>query len=123
MSTRDYFSTSQQPYSGLWHKYRPALLKLMIASEAGAQEYKLYFHEFVAINQKQKDFTFTLHVSKGKAVNNIKTMVVAGDLLQTLLTSKRAVELMQENTFEISMNKKFLLQVKRLEPKTEAEPA
>ena len=60
-------------YASLWSKYRPVILQLMMAAGNEPQQYKLSAHEFKAIGQREKTgFSFTLEVSDGKAVNNIK---------------------------------------------------
>ena len=103
------------PYSTLWNKYRPVILQLMSAAvENGPQQYKLFAHEFKAVGQKEKSgFSFVLEASQGRAVNNIKTSTVAKNLLQVLQQSKRASELMNEATYELSMDKQFVLHVSR----------
>lgn len=105
------------PYSTLWNKYRPVILQLMsAAAEHGPQQYKLFSHEFKAVGQKEKSgFSFVLEASQGRAVNNIKTSTVAKNLLQVLQQSKRASELMNEATYELSMDKQFMLHVTRKE--------
>lgn len=103
-----------QIYSGLWSKYRPAILKLMLDASAGPQAYKLFPHEFRGLNPKEKGgYGFSLVVSKGKALNNISTSVVAKDLLTVLQMSGKALELMNENAYEITMDKQFMLRINR----------
>ena len=106
---------TNEQYVSLWNKYRPVLLKLMVASEVEPQQYKFFLHEFKSLNQRQKDFSFTLRVFKGKAVNNIKASPVAGDLLNILNTSRKASELMDECEYEFAMDKQLLLRVNRFE--------
>lgn len=105
------------PYSSLWNKYRPVILQLMSSAvEKGPQQYKLFAHEFKAIGQREKSgFTFTLEVSNGKALNNIKTSTVAKNLLHVLQQSKRATELMNEAPYALNMDKHFVLHVVRKE--------
>jgi hypothetical protein len=108
------------PYSPLWNKYRPMIIKLMSAAAQQPQEYKLYGHEFKAMGQKVKSgYSFVLEAAKGKAVNNIKGSVVAHDLLQILQQSAKAMELMQEATYELSLDKNFVFKVSRKVPSTE----
>src|SRR5690606_34726642 len=96
-------------YGHLWNKYRPVLLKLMIAAADKPQDYRLYPHEFQSLNPRQKGgFTFTLEARGGKALNNIRKSPVAIDLLQVLQQSPRAVELMEEATYELSLDKNFI---------------
>lgn len=107
-------------YSYLWNKYRPVILQLMSASSSEPQEYKLFPHEFQSLNPRQKGgYAFTLEASRGKALNDIRKSPVALDLLQTLQQSRRAVELMEEATFELSLDKNFVLHVNRKEEKVE----
>jgi hypothetical protein len=102
------------PYSPLWNKYRPMILKLMAAAEQEPQQYQLYSHEFKAMGQKVKSgYSFVLQASKGKAINNIKASVVAIDLLQILQTSAKAMDLMKEATYELSLDKNFVFKVSR----------
>ena len=104
-------------YFSLWNKYRPVILQLMSASANEPQKYKLFAHEFRALSQKEKlSYSFTLEAAHGKALNNIKTSPVAQSLLQILQQSGRASQLMSEATYELSMDKHFVLHVSRKEP-------
>ncbi len=100
-----------KPYAPVWNKYRPALLKLMVESANEPQEYKLYSHEFKAMNPKEKGFSFTLQVFQGKALNNIRKSPIAQDLLGILEQSKKASELMSVNSYEFTLDKQFVLRV------------
>jgi hypothetical protein len=105
------------PYSPLWNKYRPVIIKLMSAAEHEPQQYKLYGHEFKAMGQKVKSgYSFVLEAANGKAVNNIKGSIVAHDLLQILQQSTKAMQLMKEATYELSLDKNFLFKVSRKTP-------
>jgi hypothetical protein len=110
-------------YTPLWNKYRPAILQLMVSSAEGPQEYKLFGHEFLSANPKERGtFTFTLQAHRGKATNNIKKSVIAQDLLSVLETSKKALELMDSGTYEFRLDKKFILHIEKLEVKTIGAP-
>ena len=103
-------------YVSLWNKYRPMILQLMSAASQGPQQYKLFPHEFKSVGEKAKlTYTFTLEASKGKALNNIKTSAAARDLLQVLQQSKRAMQLMNESTFVLNLDKHFVFHVTRKE--------
>jgi hypothetical protein len=105
-----------QMYSGLWSKYRPAILKLMRDSGTGPQSYKLSAHEFRGLNPKAKGgYAFAMTVSKGKALTNIRASEVAKDLLGVLQMSGKAVEFMNESEYEVSMDKQFVLTINRKE--------
>lgn len=110
------YTDNKESYVYLWSKYRPVLLKLMSAAAIEPQDYRLYAHEFQSLNPRQKGgYTFTLEARGGKAINNIRKSPVAMDLLQVLQLSPRAVELMEEATYELSMDKNFILHVNRKE--------
>ena len=99
-------------YASLWSKYRPVILQLMMAAGNEPQQYKLSAHEFKAIGQREKTgFSFTLEVSDGKAVNNIKGSNVARDLLRVLQQSQKASQLTKEGVYEVKMDKQFVLHV------------
>jgi hypothetical protein len=105
---------SNRFYTALWNKYRPAILQLMVASAEEPQHYKLYGHEFKALNPKEKNgYAFTLQAHRGKAVNNIKNSGMAQDLLEVLEVSKKASELMDKDTYEFTLDKQFMLHVTR----------
>jgi hypothetical protein len=89
----------------------------MSAAEQEPQQYKLYGHEFKAMGQKVKSgYSFVLEAANGKAVNNIKGSIIAHDLLQILQQSTKAMQLMKEATYELSLDKNFLLKVVRKTP-------
>lgn len=78
-------------YTPLWTKYRPAIIQLMVASDQEPQHYKLYEHEFLAMNPKERSgIAFTLQAHRGKALNNIKKWDIARDLLDVLSMSKKS---------------------------------
>jgi len=119
MGPKFYSSDNLHLYTSLWKKYRPALLHLMVKSSKGPQKYKLYDHEFKALNPKEKGYSFTLKAYQGKAVNDIRKSIVAKDLLQVLEMSDKASELMKEDIFEFVLDKQFTLHVTREEPEQE----
>lgn len=101
-------------YGHVWSKYRPVILKMMIASEGLPQEYKFSSHEFKSANQKEKgSFAFTLHAFQGKAVNNIKSSEIAQSLMNVLQQSRKATELMEQETYEFVLDKQFILHIKK----------
>lgn len=99
-------------YAPIWNKYRPAILKLMLAAAEKPQQYKFTEHEFRAMDDKKKGgFGFNLHVSKSKAVNNIRDSEIAQDLLYMLSNSPKGSELLQNHDYELSMDKHFVLHI------------
>ena len=100
-------------YVWIWEKYRPVILKLMMASsEENPQEYKLSKHEFADENNKRSSgYSFELRVNHGKRESDIKKSLTAQDLLYVLKSSEKAKELMENNLFEFKMDKSFVLSV------------
>lgn len=102
-------------FTPVWNKYRPAILKMMVDSLESPQEYKLSAHEFKAMNTRLKSgFNFTLQVSKGKAINNIRDSVIARELLEVLQLSRKASELTDEAPYQFELDKHFVLRITKL---------
>ena len=102
------------PFTPLWHKYRPVILKLMTDAANEPQQYQLFTHEFKALSKKDKvSFSFLLQAHNGKALNNIKTSQVAMDLLYVLQQSKTALQLLSEATYEFSLDKSFVFHINK----------
>ncbi len=109
-------------YVLLWNKYKPVLLKLMRDAAEAPQEYQFIAHEFRDLNPKERGgHAFTLEAYKRRAQNNIKMSVVAQDLLEILLKSNTAYELLEEAMYEFKMDKQFMLTVTRHEVETAEE--
>jgi hypothetical protein len=110
-------------YAPLWNKYRPAILKMMLAAASEPQQYELSSHEVLGHDTKKKGpVGFTLQISKRKAVNNIKNSEIAQDLLNTLQLSKRGSELIDKNDYSIVLDKQFKLHISQISPQnTESE--
>ena len=109
-----YFETSRTPYSYVWHKYRPVILRLMIKAEDGPQEYRFSDHEFRRIFPKNRNsLAFILYIHRSKAVNNIKTSALAHALLEILKESQTAIRLTENSTFELMLDEKFVLHVRK----------
>lgn len=116
MEPKFFSSFASQVYVSLWSKYRPAILKLMVASEDSPQEYGLSAHEFKALNPKDRNgYSFTLKAYQGKALNNIQQSTNARDLLYMLSLSRKASELLDAGTYEFTLTKQFKLQVTKLQ--------
>lgn len=111
-----YYSDTSQ-YAHLWSKYRPALLKLMVDSKKGPQQYKFSNHEFkVAHPTERGGYAFKLRVFNSKSVNDIRKSSVAKDLLRILQSSNKATELTEQSVYEFAMDKDFLLSIHQEEP-------
>jgi hypothetical protein len=107
-------------YAPLWNKYRPAILKMMLAAAYEPQQYKLMQHEIQSMDEKKKTgFGFNLVVSGSKATNNIKDSEIAQDLLNMLLLSRKGAELVDVHSYEIMLDKKFILHVSQVNKERE----
>ena len=110
------YPTNNKLYILLWNKYKPVLIKLMRDAANGPQEYQFISHEFRDLNPKERGgHAFKLEAYKRRAQNDIKMTVVAQDLMEILLKSNTAYELMEEAMYEFTMNKEFKLTVTRHE--------
>jgi hypothetical protein len=107
-------------YAPLWNKYRPAILKMMLAAAYEPQQYKLMQHEIQSMDEKKKTaFGFNLLISGSKATNNIKDSEIAQDLLNMLLLSRKGAELVDVHSYEIMLDKKFILHVSQINKERE----
>ncbi|HEY3429646.1 MAG TPA: hypothetical protein VGK39_03145 [Cyclobacteriaceae bacterium] len=110
-------SITFRKYAPLWNKYRPAILKMMLAAAYEPQQYKLMQHEIQAMDEKKKTgFGFNLFISGSKATNNIKDSEIAQDLLNMLLLSRKGAELVDVHSYEIMLDKKFVLHINQVSP-------
>jgi len=109
-----FYDKQDHVYSILWNKYRPSILRMMIAANDAPQQYKFYSHEFKALKGTAKSFAFALQVSNGKGVNPTKVPAIAKDLLAVLQYSRTATEMMETQSYEFKLDRDFLLHVSRL---------
>jgi hypothetical protein len=108
---------SARKYSPLWNKYRPAILKMMLAAADVPQLYTLMQHEVVSLDTKKKrGFDFILRVTNGKATNNIRESEIAQDLLNMLQQSPKGIELLRAHSYEITLDRQFKLHVTQEKP-------
>jgi hypothetical protein len=84
--------------------------------QKGIQNYKLYKHEFEKVNPRKKTgLSFSMKVHQGRPVDQVKISDTARDLLVVLQHSETAMELMEEHTFKIELDKDFHLSIKEEE--------
>lgn len=103
--------TFTSPFSSLWNKYRPAVVKMMTEAVNGPQTYKLFPHEVKALDQKARTFKFTLRVENSKPAATPKDSVIGSDLFYALTLSNKAKELMQQHVYEFTLDRDFTLSV------------
>jgi hypothetical protein len=101
-------------YAPVWHKYRPAILKMMVDSSAEPQQYQLSDHEFKALNPKQKGgYSFSLKVANSKATSGLKDSIVAQDLWEVLKLSPKGSTLISDGGYEFTMDRNFVLHISK----------
>jgi hypothetical protein len=98
MSSYINYLASDKAHGYFWEKYRPAILKLMVSSAEGSQEYKFSGHEVKAAS---------------KAINDIRSSAIAKDLLRVLQQSGKAAELSGLAEYEFRFDKHFVLHVSK----------
>ncbi len=99
-------------YIPIWQKYKPVILSLMIAAEKEPQEYKMSSHEFRDINLKKKTgYSFSMRVYQNKSITEIKTSLLAKDLLSVLQNSNKATELLATSIYEFELDKGYILHI------------
>jgi hypothetical protein len=105
---------TQAPYGYIWHKYRPVILQLMLNAGEAPQQYAFSEHEFQrAFPKNRKNLAFILFIHRLKALNNIKTSPLAYALVEILKESKTAAALTEHSTYEIMLDQKFILHVRK----------
>jgi hypothetical protein len=120
MNSRTFFGEPAQVYGPHWNKYRPSILKLMLAAPEGPQQYQFYNHEFKALKSTEKSFAFELLVTNGKANNASKLPTIAKDLLSILQFSRKATELMTGKAFTFKLDRNFVFHVSQQPLNSEA---
>ena len=107
----NYYTTAHK-YTYIWNKYRPAILKFMVDSSDGAQEYKFSKHEFHSAYANEKGgHSFTLRIHLGKSITDIRKSDIAKDLLLILQRSEKAMELSQDAIYDFTLDKQFMLHI------------
>jgi hypothetical protein len=107
-------NTSETPYIHIWNKYRPVILRLMVDACGTAQHYEFSSHEFTRVFPKNRaGLRFILYFHRSSALNNIKTSLLAKDLLGILRESHTAVKLGENSTYEFILDGNFVLHVRK----------
>ena len=92
----------------------------MIDAEKQAQGYHFSDHGLKAAHPTQTGgYGFVLRLFGDKAVNDIRTSIIAKDLLSVLQGSETAMGLTESWLYEFEMDRNHVLHVKREEPPVE----
>ena len=116
MNSSGYFGNQVNGFTTFWSKYRPSILKMMMAAETEPQQYRFYSHELKGLNSNAKSFSFALQVVDKKISNSFKAPVIAKELYTMLQYSRKATELLDINNYEFKLDSKFLFHVTKLTP-------
>ncbi len=103
------------PFTPLWKKYKPVVLKLMKDAGEEPQTYQFQEHEFIDLNgQRKSGYSFKMEVYENRKSNKPRSKV-ANDLLNVLQSSSTAEELTNEDPYHFKLDNKFELEVSRIE--------
>lgn len=106
----------QTPYTHIWNKYRPVILRLMVNAHDGPQQYRFSAHEFTRVSIKNRNsLAFILYLHRSEAINNIRTSLLAHSLLTILQDSNTAIRLSANSTFEFKLDQRFVMHVRKNE--------
>ena len=108
-------------YTSIWRKYLPIIKILLKRSANGDQLLDLNRVDFERAGSGRKaGYKFTIELNNGKVRNVISGSPLALNLATVLLEDNANAEILRNNHYEISLNTKFQLLTKNLNPKQEA---
>ena len=103
-------------YSYLWMKYAAVIHVLLKKTDNENQKLQLYKHEFENYGHRQNaNFTFSLELKNGRAVNIVSTTGIARDLWRVLDNNTATKNLLKERNIKISIGKSLELQFEKIE--------
>ena len=106
--------TAQTACNYLWRKYRPVVLRLMMDAKEDSQQYVFSSDEFRKMFPKSsRKLAFILYLHRSRALNNIKSSVLAQSLVDVLRQSKTSASLCNDATFEFVLDEQFIFHVRR----------
>src|SRR5436189_211015 len=108
-------------YTSVWRKYLPIIKILLKRSANGDQVLDLNRVDFERAGSGRKaGYKFTIELNNGKVRNVISGSPLALNLATVLLEEDANADILNNNHFEITLNTKFQLITKNLNPKQEA---
>ncbi|MEO7312166.1 MAG: hypothetical protein ABIX01_17315 [Chitinophagaceae bacterium] len=114
-------------YTSVWRKYLPIIKILLKRSANSDQVLDLNRVDFERAGSGRKaGYKFTIELNNGKVRNVISGSPLALNLATVLLEDDANADILSNNHFEITLNTKFQLITKNLNPKQDTavkEPA
>jgi len=102
-------------YSHLWMKYAAVIHVLLKKTEIEKQSLQLYKHEFENRGHRQNtNFTFSLDLINGRAVNIVSTTTIARDLWRVLDNNTATKNWLKDRSVKISIGKTLELQFEKI---------
>jgi hypothetical protein len=103
-------------YNHIWKKYLPIIRILMKKSISDEQVLDLNRIDFERAGTGRKaGYKFKIDFTDGKVGNVISGSPLAMHLAQVIMEDDSAREILNEHNFEVSLNTKFQLTVKKVE--------
>ena len=110
-------------YTSIWRKYLPIIKILLKRSANETQTLDLNRVDFERAGSGRKaGYKFTIELNNGKVRNVISGSPLALNLATVLLEDDANADILRNNHYEITLNTKFQLITKNLNPKQVAEP-
>ena len=108
-------------YTQIWSKYLPIIKILLKRTVNGDQVLDLNRIDFVRAGSGRKaGYKFTIEFTKGRVANIISGSALASDLAFVMLENADVKALLLANHYLVSLNTKFQLSLKNVNPKEAA---
>ncbi|MBA2249892.1 MAG: hypothetical protein H0W12_06830 [Chitinophagaceae bacterium] len=107
-------------YNHIWKKYLPFIKIQLKKSAAGEQVFALNRVDFERAGTGRKaGYKFMIELTNGRVSNVISGSPLAMNLAAVMLEDDATKQILQNNTYEISLNTKFQLTTKNSTPAKE----
>jgi hypothetical protein len=111
-------------YTNIWNKYLPVIRILFKKTSSGEQNLNLNVSDFEKAGMGRKTgYKFFVKLKSGRVDNPVMNSPLASSLTALLLQDPVIRQLCNENEFDIAMNAKFQLSIKRISSEALAEQA
>jgi len=108
-------------YTSIWRKYLPIIKILLNRTATTDQVLNLNRVDFERAGSGRKaGYKFTIELNNGKVRNVISGSPLALNLATVLLEDDANADILRNNHYEISLNTKFQLITKNLNPKQDS---
>src|SRR5258706_14186036 len=104
-------------YNHIWKKYLPFINIQLKRSAGGEQVIDLNRVDFVRAGTGRKaGYKFTIEFTEGRVSNVISSSALASNLAAVMLESEATKQILRKSNYTISLNTKFQLITKNLNP-------